>query len=485
MIPFIEDEVENVTNDDVAVSLFWQQKRLLLAGKFAGGNHIVNYGVVENRGNDFLKTIRFLHSGKIKYAKDLSVDAWAHGKGPDPHWKITILKRISTNSTVLSVRFPYPENYSYLKGPCKPRNYIGTVRENKISVSYPPPPLTPGDLRFREILRKPDLIFNDKIVETADRNFWIQLWRLCMTEITQELNLEPGEARFFAYEIFIPDAAVRHTTHSSQWNTPGPSAHLSGLNTEIKQLKSNIKEFDVSSESIDRFRELVTRLKRGRCEIEEYWLSMLFQGAWSFENIPPVAVYLHGDGGEVAYRSKTWIFKDEDVDFYVMNTFFPNERQLIERVPMSETRESMPLRAHMDLYRSDVGLERPFEYFDKRFRILELKINGLGSLIKKLDQEIVKKEDLQQTEKILVENQKVIQKILREEIDEMRPEIEIEIEQKITKKEASRFWGILEKLSRVVDAIEFAKCVKELLSFLNEHKIIQSVLPLLLSLLIK
>lgn len=482
MIPFIDAEAENITNEDAVISYFWQQKRFLLTGKFAGGNHIINYGIVENHGDNRLKAVRFLHPGKIVYARDLSAHAWSPGRGPDPQWKIRRLEKISTaKTTTLSVLIPYPQGYTYLKGPCRTRMRMGTVKENRITINHPPSPLNPNDMEFKEILRKADLIFSDKFVETADRKLYVRLGPLYVTEIIQELNLEPGEARFFSNEIFIPNMVSGQTSFFSTWITHGPLALISGLSTEINQLRSNIAEFDASRESIDRFQRLVSRLKNGRCEIEEFWLSMILQAGYaSTENSPSISIYLHEEKGNArprVYISKTWIFKDEEVDFYLVHTIHPIENRL--RATVGEPLVEEPLV----LDKSYERLGKGFDYFDRQFRILGFKINGVNSLIRKLSQKVATKEDFQQMETLLVENQRIIQEILKEKIDDIRPEIEIEIEQKIDKKEASRFWRILEKLSTIGGALEFAKCVKELVDFLNEHKIIHTVLPLLLNLL--
>lgn len=101
-----------------------------------------------------------------------------------------------------------------------------------------------------------------------------------------------------------------------------------------------------------------------------------------------------------------------------------------------------------------------------------------------LSMDVVTKEDLMQTERLLVHNQESLQRILKHDMTDLKDAISVEIENKIGEKRASRFWKIMEKLSTVSDVVQFAEYVKELVFFLNEHKILQTILPFLLKMIL-
>lgn len=327
IIPFIDVQSEKLSNEDIIFPFIWQQKRYFLTGKYAGGHHVCTYGMLQNIGDYRLKSIRFLHPGRVAYIKDLSTDVWAPGEGPDQHWNIKILKSLSKEVTALSVCHPYPQGYIFLRGPCRLQSYIGTVREHSITVNYPPPPLVAEDLDFKKILRQPGLSFiSNKVACTADKKIIIQLQQLIITETIHEVFLEPGESRFFAYELFTPNRAVKQTEYFSQWSAFGPSLFLTRLGTEINKLVAFRRELEVKSDSLIRFQQFVNRIRNGFCEIVEFWSTLAFEDKYkSVENIPPMDVYHSGwaEGGGVPYQSKTWIFNN--LDFYIVSVVTPRK----------------------------------------------------------------------------------------------------------------------------------------------------------------
>lgn len=128
-------------------------------------------------------------------------------------------------------------------------------------------------------------------------------------------------------------------------------------------------------------------------------------------------------------------------------------------------------------------LENHGKSVTRQFELLSLKVNGTNTLVRKLAENVATKEDIERTESVLVKNQEILQRMLKQNIGDIRQKLEGEIEEKIGKKKANRFWRILEKISTISDTIQFAQYVKEFLVFLCEQKIIQTVLPLILEML--
>lgn len=325
IIPFIDTKSERVSNEEVVFPFMWEQKRMLLTGKYREGHHIVSYGLIQNHGDYSLETIRFLCPGHIAYIKDLSTEAWTPGEGPDRHWKIRNLRKLSSKTRTISVWHPYPQGYIFLKGQRRACCYMGTVEKHKVVAKHPPYPLSSKDVRFRKILTNPKLSFmSNKAVQTEDKKLLVKLAPLVQTEIIMEVNLEPGESRFFAFEFFVPKIAVKHTPHLSQWNSYGPTHFLSSVGSEVDKLGTFEKELDARSDSVDRFQQFFSRVKHGMCDLVEFWATLAFEEQYkSSENIMPLDVY-HSrwtGGAGTPYQSKTWIF--DNLNFYIVSVITP------------------------------------------------------------------------------------------------------------------------------------------------------------------
>lgn len=326
LLPFIDVKTEAVLGEDIHFPFFWEQGRIVHTGKEAGGCHVAVYGLVENRGDEKLKCLRFLHPGKIARVNDLSNKWLPPNVAPDLHWRKKIIDKMSKDITVLSVQYPYPHGYYFVKGGPKSNKHIGTVVKCKdFNIIHPPNPLEEEDFDFKKVFQKGDLVFSKdgKLVETADKKLFIQLGQLTTTELTCAIDLDPGEARFIAYHIFAPDRAVKQADTLCQWNAYGPNCFISRLGTEVKNMEAHSKDFDVKTDSMLRHAQLVSRVRNGMCSIDKFWVSILYEGKYfSATNVRPISVYYHtGDSdNEEEYRSKTWIF--DDMDFYIITTVF-------------------------------------------------------------------------------------------------------------------------------------------------------------------
>lgn len=301
---------------------------------------MVVYGLIENRGEEKLKCMRFLHPGQITYIKDMSPEWMPPNTGPDPHWRTKVLEKLSGKMTTLSVQYPYPQGYLFLKGGPKFSKHIGTLaKSHELETIYPPKPLEKEDFDFRRVFQKGDLVFSKdkKLVETTDKKLFIQLAQLTSTEISCPVDLDPGEARFFAYEFFAPRRAVLQTEDMYQWNAYGPGCFLSRLATEVSRMMAYSKDFDSRMDSRLRFSQFVNRIRGGMCPIEKFWVSILFEGSYySSENTPPLAVYFHTEDSEtLEYQSKTWIF--DDTDFYIVTSVFALPKIKFSPNPMDST----------------------------------------------------------------------------------------------------------------------------------------------------
>jgi hypothetical protein len=330
VLPFVDTEVEHVLGEDIFFPFLWEQGRLIHTGEGAGGIHVLLYGLVENRTERKLNHIRFLHPGSIEFIKDISEKAWGVNQGPDFHWKTSILKKLSTQITTLSVRYPYPQGYTTLKGGPPSDSRIGTLKSHKLEVVHPPEPLTQEDLKFKEVFQRGDLKFSENLVETPDEKLFIQLGQLETTEILCSVDIDPGENRFFAYEFYSPKRAIARGPDMCQWNAYGPYCFLSRLSTEVNRMVVNSNEFGTRADAAVRYTQLINRVRSGICNVGKFWVSVLFEGNYySIENTQPLAIYFHMvSPDKLQYQSKTWIF--DTMDFYVVNTVFAMPRLKFE-----------------------------------------------------------------------------------------------------------------------------------------------------------
>ena len=115
---------------------------------------------------------------------------------------------------------------------------------------------------------------------------------------------------------------------------------------------------------------------------------------------------------------------------------------------------------------------------------LELKVDETNKLMKRMSQTLATKEDLKKIEELMLKNQQTLQDVLKRHMTDLKRKFEGEVERKVGKGKASRFWMLLEKISTISDTIQFAQYVKDFFVFLNENKILQVILPFLLKILL-
>jgi len=119
----------------------------------------------------------------------------------------------------------------------------------------------------------------------------------------------------------------------------------------------------------------------------------------------------------------------------------------------------------------------------QELELLRRRIGEIKDMIQKLSKEVATKKDLEKTEKMLVKNQEKLQTMLTENLADLKKTLGKDIEKKIGKKKAERFWKLLEKVATISDIIDFAKHVRDLLVFLHEQNIIQLALPFILKMI--
>lgn len=96
----------------------------------------------------------------------------------------------------------------------------------------------------------------------------------------------------------------------------------------------------------------------------------------------------------------------------------------------------------------------------KGFQYIGDKVDGITDLLERLSKQMPTKDDLKEVEGRLIAKQEVLQK----HMDELTG-LTKEIEQKVGIKESSRFRNILDKLSSVKGAMEFAAEIKGLIEW--------------------
>jgi hypothetical protein len=121
----------------------------------------------------------------------------------------------------------------------------------------------------------------------------------------------------------------------------------------------------------------------------------------------------------------------------------------------------------------------------KDIKLVGIKLNGTTDLIKRLSERAVTKDDLKTVESLLTQNQEILIDALDHHMDYLKETLAQQIEEKVGKEKASRFWETLEKISTLGGTAQFAEYVKKLIDFLNENKILQTILPVILKLIFR
>jgi len=121
---------------------------------------------------------------------------------------------------------------------------------------------------------------------------------------------------------------------------------------------------------------------------------------------------------------------------------------------------------------TDIQYMKPQE-----MKLLQKRIEEIKSLIEKLSKDVATKRDLKKTEKLLIKNQERLQTMLKENITDLRKTLGKDIEKKVGKKKAERLWQLLEKVATVSDIVDFAKHVKDLLSYSDILKTRPAIVP--------
>jgi hypothetical protein len=124
-----------------------------------------------------------------------------------------------------------------------------------------------------------------------------------------------------------------------------------------------------------------------------------------------------------------------------------------------------------------------FSNFQK-LQQLGLKIDKTNALINKLSKNVATKKDLKRTEGLLLKNQKELQTALKKHMADFKRVFEKDIEEKVGKTKAKRFWRLLEKISVVSGTMQFAEYLAKFSIFLYENKVLQNTLPPILKMIV-
>lgn len=116
----------------------------------------------------------------------------------------------------------------------------------------------------------------------------------------------------------------------------------------------------------------------------------------------------------------------------------------------------------------------------KDIQMVGLKVNGAAELIKKIDEKVATKDDVFKLEKLILENQEFTVDRLSKNKEELKQILAEAIGTKISQEDKSILWESLDKLSVLGGVAQFAEYVRMLFDFLNEKKILQIVLPIIL-----
>jgi hypothetical protein len=112
-----------------------------------------------------------------------------------------------------------------------------------------------------------------------------------------------------------------------------------------------------------------------------------------------------------------------------------------------------------------------------------LKVDATAKMIERLGQQVAKKEDVTKVERLILENREIFSERLIQNKAELIREIDKEIGEKVSREDKATLWRSLEKLSDIGGAVQFAEYVKKLIDFLNEKKVLQIVLPILIKII--
>jgi hypothetical protein len=128
-------------------------------------------------------------------------------------------------------------------------------------------------------------------------------------------------------------------------------------------------------------------------------------------------------------------------------------------------------------------LDKDLSAIRKDVQIVGMKVDGTADLIKKLSQKVATKGDVEEAKELVLQNREIFIERLNRSKDELKKTLDKLIEGKVKKEEKNALWDILEKLSIMGGAVQFAEYVKKLIDFLNEKKILQIVLPILIKII--
>lgn len=117
-------------------------------------------------------------------------------------------------------------------------------------------------------------------------------------------------------------------------------------------------------------------------------------------------------------------------------------------------------------------------------KLLRQRIDEIKGMIQKLSKDVATKTDLKRTQELLIKNQTRLQTMLKENMEDLKRTLGRDIERKVGKQKAKKFWELLEKVATISDIVDFAKHVRDLLIFLHEQKIIQIALPFVLKMIL-
>jgi len=132
-----------------------------------------------------------------------------------------------------------------------------------------------------------------------------------------------------------------------------------------------------------------------------------------------------------------------------------------------------------------LSFEEAPEFLDaQKLQQLGLRIDETNSLIGKLSKNVATKKDLKRTEGLLLKNQKEFQAELRKHMVDLKRALENDVEKRVGKAKAKRFWQLLEKISVVSGTMQFAEYLAKISIFLYENEALQSILPYILKMIL-
>jgi uncharacterized protein YegP (UPF0339 family) len=128
-------------------------------------------------------------------------------------------------------------------------------------------------------------------------------------------------------------------------------------------------------------------------------------------------------------------------------------------------------------------LDEKVSSLSREVQAVGMKVNGTADMIKKLSHEVATKQDVEDAKRLVLQNQEVFIEKLNRNKSELKKALDKQTEGKINEGERNTLWDMLGKLSTAGGAVQFAEYVKRLIDFMNDKKILQIALPILIKII--